>query len=111
MSKKLKNIELVVEDLRGVCVWELADGSVIGDEEDRLLSMEGELYSPIIERKMRDAARHYLGEEALLGRARWIPGSRKITDNESDDHMERMLDGAIPDPVDAVKQLQRRGLA
>jgi hypothetical protein len=24
--------------------------------------------------------------------------------------MERMLDGNIPDPVDAVKQLQRRGL-
>jgi hypothetical protein len=111
MPKRLKNIEYIVEDLTGVCLWEMADGSLIGDGEGRFLSMEGDLNSPIIEGKMRDAAIYYVGFEALDGGPIWIPGSRKITDNESDDHTERFIDGYIPDPVDAVKQLERKGLA
>lgn len=110
MSKKLKNIEFIVEDLRGVCLWEMPDGSIIGDEEGNFLSLEGDLNSPIVESKMREAAVSYVGFEALGGDAMWIPGSRKITDNESDDHMERFIDGYIPDPVDSVKQLKRRGI-
>lgn len=109
MTKKLKNIDIVVEDLRGICVWML-DDAVLGDGEGRYLCVEGDLHSPILEAKLRDAAVHYLGSEALLGEPFWIPGSRKVTDNESDDHMERMLDGYIPDPVDSVKQLQKKGL-
>lgn len=111
MSKNLKSIDIVVEDLRGICVWMMDDESILGDDEGRYLCVEGDLYSPILEAKMRDAAVHLIGSEALLGDPFWIPGSRKITDNESDDHMERMIDGYIPDPVDSVKQLQRKGLA
>lgn len=110
MSKKLKKIDVVIEDLRGVCVWKLDDGSVLGDDEGHYLCVEGDLNSPILEAKLRDAAVHYLGSEALMGRPVWIPGSRKITDNEADDHTERMMDGYIPDPVDSVKQLQKRGI-
>jgi len=110
MTKKLRNIEFVVEDLRGVCLWEMPDGSLIGDGEGRFLSLEGDLNSPIIESRMRDAAVGYVGIEALDGEPMWVPGSRKITDNESDDHMERFVDGYIPDPVDSVKQLGRRGV-
>jgi hypothetical protein len=47
---------------------------------------------------------------ALDGEPMWIPGSRKITDNEADDHTERFIDGYIPDPVDSVKQLARKGM-
>ncbi len=111
MSKRLKKIDIVVEDLRGVCIWKLADGSVIGDGDGRYLTVEGDINSPILEGKLRDAAVSYVGTEALLGTPIWISGSRKITDNEADDHMERMLDGYIPDPVDSVKQLQRKGIA
>ena len=106
----LKNMQVVVEDLRGVCLWQMPDQSCLGDDDGNFLSMEGNLNDFVIESKMQRSAISYLGEEALTGKAFWIPGSRKITDGESDDHMERMLDGNIPDPVDAVKQLQRRGL-
>jgi hypothetical protein len=110
MSKKLKKIDFVVEDLRGVCLWEMPDGTLIGDGDGRFLSLEGDLNSPIIESKMRDAAVGYVGMPALDGEPMWIPGSRKITDNEADDHTERFIDGYIPDPVDSVKQLARRGM-
>lgn len=110
MAKVLKNVEVIVEDLTGVCLWMMPDNACLGDDEGRFLSMEGNLYDPLIEAKMRDAAVHYLGYEALEGYAYWMPGSRKITDNESDDQMERFLDGHIPDPVDSTKQLQRKGI-
>lgn len=110
MGKMLKNVQVVAEDLTGVCLWMMPDGACLGDDEGNFLSMEGYINDFIIEKKMRDAARYWVGQEALEGRPHWIPGSRKITSNESDDHMERMLDGDIPDPVDAFKQLNRKGL-
>ena len=109
MAKRLKNAQVVIEDLHGVCLWQMPDGACLGDDEGRYLSMEGDLNNPLIEQKMRDAAIHYLGFEALEGKAIWMSGSRKITDGEADDHMERMLDGHIPDPVDVAKQLHRGG--
>ena len=111
MGKMLKNIQVVVEDITGVCLWMMPDGTCLGDDEGNFLSMEGYLNDFLIEKKMRDAAKYWMGVEALDGHAHWLPGSRKITDNESDDHMERMLDGHIPDPVDAVRQLKEKGLA
>lgn len=110
MGKRLKRIEVIKEDLRGVCLWRMPDGTFIADEYDHFLSLEGYLDDPIVERKMLDAAVHYIGGDALLGRAFWSSGSRKVTDNESDDHMERFLDGRIPDPVDVARQLKRKGL-
>jgi hypothetical protein len=110
MGKRLKRIEVINEDVRGVCFWRMPDGSFIGDGYDRYLTVEGYLNDPIVERKMLDAAVHYIGGDALLGEAFWSSGSRKISDNESDDHMERFLDGHIPDPVDAIRQLKRKGL-
>jgi hypothetical protein len=110
MAKNLKNVEVVIEDYRGVCLWLMPDGACIGDDEGRFLSMEGSLNDFIIEEKMKQAAIHYIGAEALEGKPFWMSGSRKITDSEADDHMERMLDGRIPDPVDVAKQLQRGGV-
>ena len=110
MGKMLKNVQVVVEDLRGVCLWRMPDGACLGDDDGNLLSMEGNLNDFIIEKKMRDAAKYWMGVEALEGSPHWIPGSRKITDGESDDHMERMIDGRIPDPVDVFKQLDRKGM-
>jgi hypothetical protein len=109
MSKNLKNIQVIVEDLHGVCLWRMPDGSCLGDDEGRYLSVEGQLNDPVSEAKMRDAAIHYLGSEALEGRAVWMSGSRKISDNEYDDQTERLLDGHIPDVVDIARQLERNG--
>jgi hypothetical protein len=110
MPKNLKNIQVIIEDLHGVCLWRMQDGSCLGDDEGRYLSLGGQLNDPIVEKKMRDAAIHYLGFEALEGGPVWMSGSRKISDNEYDDQSERFLDGKIPDAVDVAKQLNRSGL-
>lgn len=110
MKKQLKGLSWEVEDQYGVCLWLMPDGGFLGDDDGRYLSLHGVLNSPITEDKMRRSALHYFGDVVLQGEPFWMPGSRKVTDNEFDDQMERLLDGYIPDPVDSVKQLQRRGI-
>jgi hypothetical protein len=108
MNKTLKNAQVIVEDEYGVCLWKMQDGSVLGDDDGRFLSLNGKLNDPLTEAKMLKAARYWIGVEADLGGPLWIPGSRKISDEEYDDQSERLRDGEIPDVVDQVKQLERR---
>lgn len=108
MGKRLKNAQVIIEDSIGVCLWRMPDGTYLGDDDGHFLSATGYLDDIIIEGKMRDAARSYIGEEALLGEPIWMSGSRQISDSEADDEMERFLDGRIPDVVDAARQLERR---
>lgn len=108
MAKKLKNIEMIVEDYTGVCLWRMPDGAFLGDDDGHFLSAEGTLNNLVTEEKMKQAAVHYIGMEALDGEPVWLSGSRKISDYEADDQMERLLDGKIPDPVDAARQMSRR---
>jgi len=107
MGKVLKNVEVIVEDVMGVCLWRMPDGTYLGDDEGRFLSAFGYLDDPIIEQKMKNAAISYMGLEGAMGEPIWMPGSRQVTDSEADDQMERMLDGKIPDVVDQYKQIQR----
>lgn len=105
MAKKtLKNVQVVEESIYGVCLWQMPDGSFLGDGDGNFLSVEGLMRDAILEEKMRKAAIHYLGVEGSLGEPHWICGARKITSNERDDQMERLLDGHIPDIVDATRQ-------
>lgn len=90
----------VPESRWGVCLWELptdhsSGGGYIASGPGEFLCMEGPVNSPSVEALMREAAIHYLGED--IGKPHWIPGSRKVTSNERDDQMERLLDGKIPD--------------
>jgi hypothetical protein len=107
---RLKRVEPIIEDPYGVCLWRMHDGSYLGDEDGRFLSMSGNLDNPIIEEKMRIAAISYIGEEAMLGGPLWMPGIRKISDSEADDQMENLLEGRIPDVVDSMKQAAKGGL-
>jgi len=88
----------------GTCLWEMPGGGYLGDG-DEFLSMEGKLGSPRVEKLMREHAIHHAGETAALGRAAWIEGARKVTRNEHDDQMARMLDGEIPDWEDETRQV------
>ncbi len=104
---RLKRATPVIEDDFGVCLWQMPDGAVLGDEEGRFLSMAGQLNCPIVESKMKKSAIYWLGEEALLGKPMWMPGSRKISDSEYEDQMENLLSGKTPDEVESMKN---RGL-
>jgi len=97
----------IVEHKYGVCLWEMPDGKILASGPTVFLSMEGRIRDPAVENKMKAAARYWLGSD-FEGHPVWVPGARKITDDEYDDQMDRLLDGKIPDPVEEVR-LKKRG--
>jgi len=105
---KLKKVTPVVEDTIGVCLWVMPDGSTLGDEDGRMLSLQGNLNDLRIEKKMQDAAKYWAGESAALGKAVWVPGARQVSDAEAEDQRARFEQGEIPDLADNVRQLERR---
>lgn len=107
MGFNLKRVVPVYEDNRGVCVWQMPDGSVFGDDDGNILSLEGEVYDPVVEIKMRKAAIYWGGEEAKAGRSKWLRGTRKISDEEYELQNERLLEGHIPDPADEAGQIEK----
>ena len=90
---------IVPEHTYGVCVWEV-DGAYLSDG-DGFLSLEGLIGDQRIEKRMRDAAKYWLG--TTEGQPKWLPGARKVTSDEYEDQNARLLDGKIPDPVEAAR--------
>lgn len=87
----------------GVCVWQLEDGSFLGSEDNVFLSMEGVIGDRRVEERMRLAVLHYMGDDS--GSPKWMPGARKVTNDEWDDQKARLLEGKIPDEVDEARQI------
>jgi hypothetical protein len=104
MPMRLKRATPIIEDDFGVCLWKMPDGAVLGDDEGRFLSLNGKLDDPVVEAKMKKAAIYWVGEEAILGQPYWMPGSRQVSDGEAEDQMQNLVDGKIPDEVQAMKQ-------
>lgn len=83
-----------------VCLWQREDGSfVMNDDEEYLCAESRTPGDPEVEKNMRLAARHY-GIEG--GRPVWRRG-RKITREEYEVQMERLLSGLIPDEREAAR--------
>lgn len=101
MSKSRKII--IPESAWGVCLWETEEG-YISSEHGVYLSMEGWMGDKKVEDKMKAAAQYWYGDND--GRPHWISGARKVTHSEHDDQMERLIDGKIPDPYEAVRLAQ-----
>jgi L-ascorbate metabolism protein UlaG (beta-lactamase superfamily) len=91
----------------GVCLWEI-DGQYLGDADGNFLSMEGRMNYPRVEAKMRIAANYWL-DGKLEGKPTWLNGARQISQDEWEDQKARLLDGQIPDEVEAVRQAMNRG--
>lgn len=85
----------------GVCVWELEKGVYLKDSEGNYFCAQGRVGDLRMEKRMRDAVRSNFD---LPGKPVWFPSFRKVTDSEYEDQMERLLDGKVPDVVDAVMQ-------
>lgn len=86
----------------GLCLWRLPNGRYIEDGEGRYLTAGPcEIGNPITEHNMTRAA---ISLGVTEGSPFWLPGFRKISDNEHDDQMERLLDGKVPDAVDLYHQ-------
>lgn len=91
----------------GVCLWRLPDGGYIQNQDGDYLNSFGTLGDPIIEEKMKWAARQLGIKE---GKAWWLPGFRRISQSEWEDQMERLQSGHIPDVVDQYRQYESGGI-
>jgi hypothetical protein len=85
----------------GVCVWELERGVYLKNGEGDYFCVQGRVGDLRLEQRMIDAVKSNFD---LKGRPVWFPSFRKITTSEWEDQMERLLDGKVPDAVDAVLQ-------
>lgn len=82
-----------------ICLWEMPDGRYVGDSDGNYLVAESLTEGDsVVESKMRSVVEHY-GIDG--GRPVWQLG-RKVTAMESDDQMERLLDGKVPDEQEAA---------
>ncbi len=89
----------------GICLWQLPNGKYIENSDGEYLSVGPCLIgNHTAERNVTKAARSIGVKE---GKPFWLPGFRKITRDEWEDQMERLLDGKIPDLVDLYMASER----
>ena len=88
----------VPERTYGVCMWVLPNGKPLMDADDNVLSAEGLVGDPDIEKKVLEAGIYWSGSDE--GEVAWVHGARKISASEKDDQMVRLLDGLVPDPYE-----------
>lgn len=102
MELKRKNAMWVPESVRGICLWEVPTehgNGFLAEEPGVFLCIEGVINDKSVEAELEKSARYWLqaGPNDYIGKPYWISGARKVTNNEHDDQMERMLNGDIPD--------------
>ena len=83
----------------GVCIWIMPDGLPLTDG-DGVLSAEGIINDPKIEKRVAEAALYWTGSDA--GHAAWVSGARKVSKSEFEDQSARLSDGLVPDPYEDV---------
>ena len=81
----------------GVCIWIMPDGKPLSDG-DGVLSAEGFVDDPEVEKRVKEAAKYWTGSEE--GYTAWIGGARKVSSSERDDQAERLSQGLIADPYE-----------
>ena len=97
-SDIIKNKKIwVPERAYGVCLWMMPDGLPLSDG-DGVLSAEGLMNDPNIEKAVTEAAKYWTGSDE--GIVRWVAGARKISSSERDDQAERLSNGLIADPYE-----------
>jgi hypothetical protein len=97
-SDIIKNKKIwVPERAYGVCLWIMPDGLPLSDG-DGVLSAEGLMNDPKIEKSVAEAARYWTNSQE--GTVRWVAGARKISSSERDDQAERLSNGLIADPFE-----------
>lgn len=103
----MKNKQLwVPERAYGVCVWILPNGEPLSDG-DGVLCAEGYVGDEKIEKMVAEAARYWTQSDE--GYAAWVGGARKVSSDEREDQVERLVNGLMPDPYeDVIESIARR---
>lgn len=90
-------VKLVDETDYGLFLWEMPDGSLVCDEDRNYLNIPGHKNDRNKIKLLEDAARD-LGLQG--GRAIFMAGNRRVTDEEYEYQKQRMEWGLIPDELD-----------
>lgn len=100
--------QVIEETNLGVYVWAMPDGRPVGDDEGHFLNIPSVKGDQTKIELLRSAARHYGVEE---GRPVFLPGRRRVTDEEFEEQKARQAAGLVPDPYDvaALKEQAKYG--
>ena len=90
-------VQLVDETDYGLFLWEMPDGSLVCDEDRNYLNIPGHKSDQSKIKLLEDAAKS-LGLET--GKAIFMAGNRRVTDEEYEYQKQRMEWGLIPDELD-----------
>lgn len=97
-QKKNHKLSVVQETQYGVYVWITADNKIVVNENGDYLSVAAK-ENDLIKMSAIAKAAKYWGIEG--GRPLFLPGRRKITDEEYEEQKARLKAGLTPDPYDA----------
>jgi hypothetical protein len=82
----------------GIYVWQMNhNGKAFGDGNGNVMNMPGRPHDLEAMAKIRNAASHYGAPE---GKVLFMPGIRRITDQEHSEQIDRMKQGYIPSETD-----------
>ena len=105
-------VRAVQETDLGVYVWLMPNGQIMGDSDGNFLSLGAKEGDQSKISNITTVAHDVLNANGVepSGRAYFLPGRRKITDEEYEEQKQRMQSGLIPDEFDlaAMKEELRR---
>jgi hypothetical protein len=82
----------------GIYVWQMEhNGRAFGDGSGNVMNIPGRPHDIEAMAKLRKAAEHY---GAPVGKVIFMPGIRRITDEEHSEQIDRMKEGYIPSETD-----------
>ena len=96
----------------GIYVWRLPNGSIVQDGNGNIMNIPAKKYDLDAINKITKAANYFGFPD---GKAEFMPGVRRITDEEHSEQIDRMKQGYIPSDtdlgawIDASKGLKAHG--
>ena len=96
----------VIEEVDyGLYVWEMPDGTVVGDDQGNFLNVAAFKGDSV---KMNMLVNEVRSFGITEGRPRWLSGHRRVTDEEYEEQQQRLRWGLVPDVWDAPAMEEER---
>lgn len=93
----MPKVKIVEETDYGLYIWEMPDGSIVSDDEKNYLNIPARRGDKSKIQALIDAVRSYGINE---GKAIFLSGHRRVTDEEYEYQKQRLEWGLIPDEMD-----------
>ena len=93
----MPKVKIVEETDYGLYLWEMPDGSIVADDEKNFLNIPGKRGDMSKIKIITETVRSFGIEE---GKAVFLSGHRRVTDEEYEYQKQRMEWGLIPDELD-----------